>query len=357
MNALMRLSCLAVLIVAAAARGQSTQPVRTDQQISADLEDTSKKLGEVLRGAKLDDANARAKIAPEATPLLKRMIADVDAISTAPEMAKKQARVQLLPMLSVLGDQDATNALSAMAASADPQDATAGQIAQVTVQWLLAGLDAAAQGKVVDEFEKLDQAHSDSNDLTQLTFGCAQRTVDPALKLRLIKAAIAMSSPVATEIRQEVDAESQADAKLATMENKPLAIAGKQVNNEPFTTADWKGKVVLVDFWATWCPMCEAELPRVRKIYGDFHVKGLEVVGVSNDYDTKVLNDYTTANQMPWPQLFDANAAAAHQWNSITLGNGILGLPKMFLIDKKGVLRSTTAEDNMETLIPQLLAE
>ena len=148
-----------------------------------------------------------------------------------------------------------------------------------------------------------------------------------------------------------------ADQKLKSFENKPLAIAGKQVDGKDFTTADWKGKVILVDFWATWCGPYVEELPRVKKIYADYHDKGLEILGVSNDTDVQALKDFVVKDQMPWPQLFDGAAASQQQWNPITLGFGINGIPTMFLIDKKGVLRTVEARENMEDLIPKLLAE
>ena len=60
---------------------------------------------------------------------------------------------------------------------------------------------------------------------------------------------------------------------------------------------------------------------------------------------------------MPWPQLFDPKAAEAQNWNPITTGFGIEGIPTMFLIDKKGVCRTIEAREKMEDLIPKLLAE
>jgi hypothetical protein len=60
---------------------------------------------------------------------------------------------------------------------------------------------------------------------------------------------------------------------------------------------------------------------------------------------------------MPWVELLDAPAAANHQWNPVTVGYGISGIPTMFLIDKKGVLRSVEAREKMEEIIPTLLAE
>jgi peroxiredoxin len=113
-----------------------------------------------------------------------------------------------------------------------------------------------------------------------------------------------------------------------------------------------------VDFWATWCGPCREELPRVKKAYADFHDKGLEVLGVSNDYKADDLTKFVAADPaMPWPQLFDPAAAAQHKWHPITEGFGINGIPMMFLIDKKGVLRTVEARENFEEEIPKLLAE
>ena len=61
--------------------------------------------------------------------------------------------------------------------------------------------------------------------------------------------------------------------------------------------------------------------------------------------------------KMPWPELFDAEAADNQKWNSITLGQGINGIPTMFLIDKKGIVRTVSARENMEEMIPKLLSE
>jgi thiol-disulfide isomerase/thioredoxin len=70
---------------------------------------------------------------------------------------------------------------------------------------------------------------------------------------------------------------------------------------------DWKsyrGKVVLVDFWATWCGPCRAEVPNVMKMYRDYHDKGFEVLGISLDDRREQAESYIKQEEIPWPTMF-----------------------------------------------------
>ena len=89
-------------------------------------------------------------------------------------------------------------------------------------------------------------------------------------------------------------------AKGEAMDLHFTDVEGKKVN-----LADMKGKVVLVDYWATWCGLCMEELPRVLKTYQEYHDKGFEVIGISLDDEPDQMLQFAHENKMPWPQYCD----------------------------------------------------
>ena len=116
----------------------------------------------------------------------------------------------------------------------------------------------------------------------------------------------------------------------------PIVLRGRLLGGGQLNTTKWKGKAVVVDFWATWCPWCIREAPYIAKLYSRYHHHGLEVAGVSiNDTAAAVRRFRKAHPKDDWPQFLDehqSNEALAQRF-------GITGLPTDLIIDQQGVLR------------------
>lgn len=101
---------------------------------------------------------------------------------------------------------------------------------------------------------------------------------------------------------------------------------------QPLSLDDYKGKVVLVDFWATWCGPCIAELPNVLDTYAKYHDKGFEIVGISLDSDEEAFESFIAERGMTWRHHFDGQG-----WNNeIAQAYGVRSIPATYLLDTEG---------------------
>src|SRR4051812_36275420 len=132
---------------------------------------------------------------------------------------------------------------------------------------------------------------------------------------------------------------------------KPMTVAGLALDGKTFSTESLKGKVVLIHFWASWCPDCNAELPSVIQLYQTYHDKGLEIVGISSDVAAKDLREYLTKRpEISWKQLYtppDSNGR--HPLNT---AYNVDWMPTLFIIDREGICRSVDGDKDLAESIP-----
>ena len=114
-----------------------------------------------------------------------------------------------------------------------------------------------------------------------------------------------------------------------------MKISGTNLDGSAFDPATLDGKVVLVDFWATWCGPCIAELPNVLAAWEKYHDKGFEVVGVSLDTDREALEAFLKERDIPWTILFETPEGEGWQ-HPLATYYGITGIPTVILVGRDG---------------------
>jgi peroxiredoxin len=112
------------------------------------------------------------------------------------------------------------------------------------------------------------------------------------------------------------------------------AFSSTDPQGKPIALADLKDRVVLVDFWATWCPPCVASMPALESIHRDFGGRGFSVIGVNQEKgEEQLVRDFLGDHKITFPIAMDDNKIA-HEW-------GVYTFPTSFLVGRDGVVKKT----------------
>ncbi len=133
---------------------------------------------------------------------------------------------------------------------------------------------------------------------------------------------------------------------------QPITVHGRTVEGKEFDWTKYKGKVVLIDFWATWCGPCRAEIPNVKRLYNAYHDRGFDVVAVSTDKRKDAPAKFMEVNKLPWVCLFDQSPGK--ELPPLAEYYGVFGIPQAILVDRQGRVVSLSARgEELEELLKE----
>jgi len=147
---------------------------------------------------------------------------------------------------------------------------------------------------------------------------------------------------------------AQGALKRLDLKGQPFQLSGTLTTGGEFDLNRYKGRAVLVLYWATWCEPCKEDLPIIRALLQQYQSKGFEVVGVCLDGTPEPVQPFIQANKIPWPQIYMPGGFQSEP----AMQYGIISLPTMFLVGKDGRVASrNTSVQELKVLLPQILAK
>ena len=277
------------------------------------------------------------------------------------------AKLQSLLMLSRLGNTTASSDLKSFAKSLikGPSPALAVEAKRLLLvqeaQELFTKRDLEKAPAIIKQAGELLSANPDDAATAGLAMQLASAFEHMPGGEALSKQAYETFGPIFAKskndsIRQMAES-FQGTLRRLSLPGNPMKITGTLLNGQPFDQSTVAGKIVLVDFWATWCGPCIAEIPNVLEQYKKYHSRGFEVVGISLDQERDALEKFVTERKIPWPILFESSEGSGWQ-HPLATYYGISGIPTVILIGKDGNVVSLHARgERLGELLDELFKD
>jgi len=191
-------------------------------------------------------------------------------------------------------------------------------------------------------------------------FPKASDTPDAMLQLAIAeefggeeKAARAWYDKVAGNFsKTEAGARATGAIRRLDLIGKPFRFSASSLGGGTINAGDYRGKVLLVLFWSTWCKPCTEDLPQINELYKQYRSKGFEIVGINLDSTTDPVGSYLKQHKVTWPQIHEPGGLDSRPAREF----GIISLPTMFVIDKTGkTIARNTSVDDLKKQLPELL--
>ncbi len=135
---------------------------------------------------------------------------------------------------------------------------------------------------------------------------------------------------------------------------QPLVLAGTSIDGKRIDLTTYRGRVVVLHYWATWCQPCINDMRIIKDLFAKYGRNGFSPIGVSLDYQKSQAEQFLTENRIAWPQIYEPGSLDGRMANEL----GILTLPTMMLIDDKGrVVNRNIHISELETELKKLIKE
>jgi len=181
-------------------------------------------------------------------------------------------------------------------------------------------------------------------------FDAARRTMEALGKT--------FSDHPSERLRDNVKKMVSATLNRLSLIGHPLQITGHTVEGETFDFNDYRGKVTLVDFWASWCGPCKDEVPNIKAVYAKFHDQGFEVIGVNLDDELADAERYLATAELPWTTVVGATPETRGFENPNAVKCGVTAIPFLLLLDQEGnVAALHTRGPRLEKEVAALLGD
>ncbi len=224
--------------------------------------------------------------------------------------------------------------------------------------------DLAEDMKAFDAFiaERPDDKSPEMAQVVWMKAMLYLQVLDDSAKARETIMLVQKNYPGTPQAKQAVEVLAQIE-KMDAMKTiqRSMVVGGpfpdfqeKDLDGKPLSVSRFKGKVLLVDFWATWCGPCRVELPNVIATYEKHHKKGFEILGISLDQDEQAMKKFLASNKMTWPQYFDGLG-----WkNKLAARYGVNSIPATYLLDAQGkIIALDLRGDDLEKAVAAALAK
>ena len=273
-----------------------------------------------------------------------------------------QIVLQALSIAEQLGEKDASSQMSAFIneVSQDPRPdiASLGKQLQLQLKFRISrDMDAAAIDKMATNLEKeFSGREIAANDVEMI-----MNVINGAEMLGQNQAAIRLYKFFANKFAQskqpqikQLASQFEGAVRRLNLPGQKMELSGTFLDGSELDWASYQGKVVLIDYWASWCGPCRQELPNLLANYKKYHDQGFDVIGINLDDSREAVTSFLDKEKLPWKTLFSDKPGETGWQNPMAARYGISGIPTVILIDREGKVISLQARGDE---LGKLLAE